>query len=86
MKELSENLENSQGVIRKVSRVFISPKDIMLLFECSRSKAYKIVHEVNARANEKGELAPPAGKANKYTFARLYAIPIEDIDRIINEE
>lgn len=79
-------MENSQGVIKKVSRVFISPKDIMLLFECSKSTAYNIVHEVNAYAKKNGGLVPPAGKANKYTFARLYSIPLEDIDRVINEE
>ncbi len=80
----NEDLENAQGVIKKVSRFFITHKDIMTIFECSKSKAYDIVKEVNVCAKENGERPLPAGKANKYTFARLYGIPIEDVDRIIN--
>ncbi len=79
-----QNLENAQGVIKRASRLYVNYKDIMTIFECSKSMAYNIMKKVNLRAEEKGECTPPAGKANKYTFARLYGIPIEDVDRIIN--
>ncbi len=76
-------LESRQGVIKEASRVFIGRQDIMLLFECSKSTAYNIVRKVNTYAEKNGELAPPAGKTNKYTVAKLYNIPIEDINQII---
>lgn len=77
-------LAAAPGVMRCVTRVFVTQEDVAAIFGCGKSMAYRIVREVNASAKKKGYRALPAGKANKYLFAEIYGIPIEEVDRVIN--
>ncbi|MCI9095190.1 MAG: hypothetical protein HFI97_01540 [Lachnospiraceae bacterium] len=79
-------LLTAPGVVKKASRLFITSEDVMLLFGCKQSKAYDIVREVNNYAKAKGYRPLPSGKANKYIFADIYNLPIEEVNRVINEE
>lgn len=79
-------LTATPGVVRKSTRIFVTQEDVAVLLGCGKSKAYDIVREVNKLATEKGNLPFPAGKANKYLFSDTFDIPIEEVDRVINEE
>ncbi len=79
-------LTTAPGVIKKSTRLFITGEDVMRLFGCSKSKAYDIVRGVNKCAKDKGHRPLPAGKANKYLFANIYDLPIEEVDRVISNE
>ncbi len=81
-----EPLDNAPGVLRKASRPFVTQEDVSKLLGCSRNKAYETLREVNKCAKSKGKHPFPAGKANKYLFADIYGIPLEDVDRVINSE
>lgn len=74
------------GVMQKSTRIFVTCEDVATLMGCGKSKAYDIVRGVNKHAKEKGNHPFPAGKANKYLFSDIYNIPIEEVDRVINEE
>lgn len=76
----------AQGIVKKSTNVFITPEDVSLLMNCKKSKAYAIIRNVNEHAQKKGQLKFPVGKANKYLFAEIYGIPIEDVNRIISGE
>lgn len=67
----------------KMTRIFVTQEDIVELLGCKKSMAYRIVREINDCAKEKGNRPFPSGKANKYLFSDLYAIPIDEIDRVI---
>lgn len=75
---------SAPGVMRNATKIFVTQEDVAVLFGCGKSMAYKIVREVNASYKKKGYRALPAGKANKYFFADIYGIPIEEVDRVIN--
>lgn len=79
-------LATASGVIKKVSRLYIIQKDVMQLLGCKESKAYDIVREVNEQAKKKGKHPFPAGRANKYLFAEMFEIPIEEVDEVISRE
>lgn len=78
-----QSLATAPGVVESVTRVFVVQKDVAMLLGCGKSKAYEVVNEVNEYAKKKGYLPFPAGKANKYLFADIYDIPIEEVDRVI---
>lgn len=73
------------GVIGGTTRIFVTPDDVIALFGCGRSKAYSIVKEVNRYAEQKRGYPMQSGKANKYLFAEMYFVPMEEIDRAIRE-
>lgn len=73
------------GVVKKNTRIFVTQEDVAELMGCGKSKAYDIVREVNKSAKKNGNYPFPAGKANKYLFADIFHIPIEEVDRVINE-
>lgn len=79
-------LATSPGVLGQAKRIFVTQEDVAGLLGCGKSKAYEIVREVNECAKKKGNKPFPAGKANKYLFSDIYDIPIEEIDRVINNE
>lgn len=79
-------LAEAPGVVRKSTRIFVTQEDVAMLLGCGKSKAYSIVREVNELAKKKGSHPFPAGKANKYLFSDTFGIPIEEVDKIINEE
>lgn len=79
-------LATAPGVVRKSTRIFVTQEDVTALLGCGKSKAYDIVREVNEMAKKKGNHPFPAGKANKYLFSDIFSIPIEEVDRVINEE
>ena len=79
-----ETLGAAPGVIGLAARIFITWEDVMELLGCRKSKAYKIVHEVNECAKKKGNSPFPSGKANKYLFSEIYGIPIEEVNRVIS--
>lgn len=74
------------GVARKSTRIFVTQEDVAVLLGCGKSKAYDIVREVNKQAKEKGKHPFPAGKANKYLFSDIFDIPMDEVDKVINEE
>lgn len=78
-------LATAQGVVKRGTNVFVTQEDVAILMNCKKSKAYDIVRNVNNYAKVKGCSPFPAGKANKYLFAEIYGIPIEDVDRIVSE-
>jgi len=79
-------LATASGVVRKSTRIFVTQEDVAILLGCGKSKAYDIVREVNALAKKKGNHPFPAGKANKYLFSNIFDIPIEEVNKVINEE
>lgn len=79
-------LAAAPGVLRKSTRVFVTQEDVAVLLGCGKSKAYDIVREVNELAKKKGNHPFPAGKANKYLFSDTFDIPIEEVDKVINEK
>lgn len=79
-------LAEAPGVIQKGTRLFVTPEDVAVLLGCGKSKAYNILREVNKQAEKKGHIPFPAGRANKYFFSDAFGVPIEEVDRIINEE
>ena len=78
-------LAEASGAVRKSTRIFVTQEDVALLLGCGKSKAYDIVREVNRQAKKKGNHPFPAGKANKYLFSDIFDIPMEEVDRAINE-
>lgn len=78
-------MATSPGVVKKSTRIFVTHEDVAILLGCGKSKAYDIVREVNKSAKKKGNHPFPAGKANKYLFSDIFDIPIDEVDRVINE-
>lgn len=76
----------ASGIVRKSTRIFLTQGDIMALLGCKKSKAYDIVRKLNELAKKNGNFPFPAGKANKYLFSDIFNIPIEEIDRVMEEE
>lgn len=79
-------LATAPGVVKKSTRIFVTQEDVSILLGCGKSKAYDIVRNVNNSAKKSGNQPFPAGKANKYLFAEIYRIPIEEVDMVIGEE
>lgn len=79
-------LSEAPGVIGKSKRLYVTQKDVMKLFGCQKSYASKVIKDINTEAQQRGEHTFPAGKANKYTFAKAFAIPMDDIERVMIEE
>ncbi len=79
-------LAAAPGVVRKSTRIFVTQEDVAALLGCGKSKAYDIVRGVNEQAKKKGSYPFPAGKANKYLFAEMFEIPIEEVDEVISRE
>lgn len=79
-------LATAPGVVKKSTRIFVTQEDVSILLGCGKSKAYDIVRNVNNSAKKSGNQPFPAGKANKYLFAEIYRIPIEEVDMVISEE
>ncbi len=67
-------------------RIYLKIQDVMKILGCGHTKANQYIREVNATAKSRGLLAFTRGKANKYLFADLYGVPIEDINKIISQE
>lgn len=81
-----ESLDKAPGVLRKAPQPYVTQEDVSKLLGCSRNKAYETLRAVNKCAKSNGKQPFPAGKANKYLFADIYGIPLEDVDRVINSE
>lgn len=79
-------LTTAPGTVRKSTRIFVTQEDVAALLGCGKSKAYDIVREINKLAKKNGSHPFPAGKANKYLFSDAFGIPIEEVDKVINEE
>lgn len=79
-------LATAPGVVKKSTRIFVTQEDVSILLGCGKSKAYEIVRDVNKSAKENGNQPFPAGKANKYLFADIFHIPIEEVDSVISEK
>lgn len=77
-------LVTAPGVLRKSTRVFITPEDVTALMGCGKSKAYSMIREVNEAAKKKGNHPFPMGKANKYLFSDIFGIPMDEINAVIN--
>lgn len=77
-------LAEAPGVLKQAPKLYVTCQDVEVMLGCARSKAYSIVQETNAYAKSKGMRPFTAGKANKYIFADLYGIPIEDVDKVIS--
>lgn len=72
-----------RGVKGNATRTFITPNEIIFLLGCKKSKAYKIVRELNDLSVKQGNFPFPLGKANKYLFSKVYAIPIDEVNKVI---
>ncbi len=81
-----QTLSEAPGVVRKSTRIFVTQEDVAVLLGCGKSKAYDIVRDVNKAAIKMGKHPFIAGRANKYLFADIFGIPLEDVDRVINEK
>ena len=81
-----DDLVMPPGVVKKAARLFVTKEDGMKLFGCQKSKASSIVRDVTKYAKEMGKCPLPAGRANIYIFADIYNFPIEEVNRVINEE
>lgn len=78
-----ESIMTAPGVIKRATRVFVTPEDVSALMGCRRSMAYEMIKKINDDAKKRGKHAFPSGKANKYLFSEYYEIPIEDVDKVI---
>lgn len=81
-----QTLSDAPGVIRRNTRIFVTQEDVAVLLGCGKSKAYDIIREINKLTKKQGSHPFPAGKANKYLFSDIFKIPLEEVDRVINEE
>lgn len=81
-----QTLANASGVTGKPKRLFVTSADVMKLLGCKKSYAAKVIQDINAGAKQRGEHAFPAGKANKYIFAKIFALPMEDVESVMVEE
>ncbi len=85
MTKANQKTEKVQpGVIKQATRFYITKEDVSVLLGCGSTKALEVVRKVNEYAKKKGGFALQPGKANKYLFAEMFLVPIEDVDRIIN--
>lgn len=80
------SLKNSPGVIGNAPIAYVTVKNVMCLLGCQRDLAYRTIRKINRLAKEKGNMTFPPGKANKYTFAEQFDIPVELIDEVIGQE
>ncbi len=78
-----ESIMTAPGVIKRATRVFVTPEDVSALMGCRRSMAYEMIKKINDDAKKRGKHAFPSGKANKYLFSEYYEIPIDDVDEVI---
>lgn len=76
-------MEATAGIIEKPKRLFVTSADVMELFGCQKSYAGNIIREVNKKAQGQDIHALPAGKANKYHFAKMFDIPLSDIEEVM---
>lgn len=77
------SIMTAPGVIKRATRVFVTPEDVSALMGCRRSMAYEMIKKINDDAKKRGKHAFPSGKANKYLFSEYYEIPIDDVDEVI---
>jgi len=77
-------MESAPGVVKEAPKLYVTCKDVEVMLGCAKSKAYNIVRDTNAYAKSKGMRPFVGGKANKYIFADLYGIPIEDVEKVIS--
>ncbi len=78
-------LAEAPGVIGVSTRVYVEIADVMQLFGCKQSKASNYIKDINKKVKEDGGMAFPAGKANKYLFSEMSKLPIEDINKVLEE-
>lgn len=76
-------MEATTGIIEKPKRLFVTPADVMELFGCQKSYAGNVIREINQKAKGQDKHALPAGKANKYLFAKMFDIPLADIEEVM---
>lgn len=76
-------LATAPGVISTPARVYVEIADVMVLLGCKKSKAGDYIKKINNKAEEAGGMAFPAGKANKYLFSEMSKLPIEDINKVL---
>lgn len=81
-----ESLDKAPGVLRKAPQLYVTQEDVSKLLGCSRNSAYETIRDVNKWAVKNGYFPMKAGKANKYFFANIYGIPLEDVDRVIDSK
>ena len=75
---------NAPGVIGIPTRIYVSVSDVMVLMGCKKSKASEQIREANHRAEESGKLPFSQGKANKYIFAEMFGVPIDEVNRVLD--
>ncbi|MBO5597608.1 MAG: hypothetical protein J5943_03260 [Oribacterium sp.] len=77
-------LQNAPGVISIPTRIFVRIEDVMMILGCKKTKASECIRKTNAKAESEGKLAFTQGKANKYIFAELFDIPVEEINKVLD--
>ncbi len=78
-------LETAPGVVGVVVRAYVVVDDVMQLLGCKKSLAYKTIKKINAQEEKAGRYAFPGAKANKYSFADSFGIPVEFVDAVIRK-
>ena len=78
-------LATAPGVISMPIRVYVEIEDVMVLLGCKKSKAGDYIKIINNKVKEDGGMPFPAGKANKYLFSEMSKLPIEDINKVLEE-
>ncbi len=57
---------------------------MMMILGCKKSKASVCIRKANEKAEAAGKMAFTQGKANKYIFAEMYDIPIEEVNKVLD--
>ncbi len=76
-------LLDAPGVLSAPLKSYVVPEDVQVILGCKRTKAYECIQQVNEKAKEKGIEVFSAGKANKYLFAEMLGVPVEDVNQVI---
>ena len=76
-------LKDAPGVISKPLRTYVQVMDAMIILGCKKSKASEYIHRANEKAQQSGVEAYTQGKVNKYIFAEMLGIPIDDVNKVI---
>ena len=75
---------DAPGVIGVPTRIYVSVPDVMMIMGCKKSKASVQIREANNKAEQKGMLPFSQGKANKYIFAEMFGVPIDEVNRVLD--
>ena len=83
-----DEINTTLGTVKRVSRLYVTAKDVVEIMGCKNNKAYETIRNVNQYAKKKGLYPMSQGRANKYLFAEMYGFPQEEVNDVIcqNEE